>query len=341
MNITVIDRMKVESPSCIVLSDNSSMTEAEWRVERHRGLGGSDAGAILGLNHYKSAFMVYLDKLGLAPEMEETDAIKHGKRMEPVLRREFPLLFSERTGMTIGVFESPFFYQSIEHPFMIANIDGLVVLPEGGYTTPDGLHLEGMGGLEIKTAHWLMAKEWDDDSVPDSYYAQVQHYMAVLALKWFMLPVLIGNHFDYRIVPRNDEFIAKLIGAEGAFWNENVVAKAIPAPSGLEDEDSYLISLYGEQDDVAVVQAPELAADTDRYVQINDELKTLEDEKKRLQANFKARLGNAKVGVAGARKITWSRFERSAFNREKFDKAFPGVYDQFCEAKPSSRLTVS
>lgn len=340
MNITMVDTLKVENPSCIILSDNSSMTEEAWRAERRRGLGGSDAGAILGLNHYRSAFMVYLDKLGLAPEFEENDAIKHGKRMEPVLRREFPFLFSEKTGMAVGVFESPYFYQSVEHPFMIANIDGLVMLPDGGYTTPDGLHIEGLGGLEVKTAHWLMAKEWDDDSVPDSYYAQVQHYMAVLDLPWFMLPVLIGNHFDYRIIPRNDEFIARLIAAENAFWTENVLVRAIPAPSGIEYEDGYLLALYGDQDDSGLVRAPELEGATERYLEINGMLKELEDEKARLQASFKVCLGNAKVGVAGAHRITWSRFDRTQFNRELFEKENPGVYDRYCELKPSSRLTV-
>lgn len=37
----------------------------EWLRERQKGIGGSDIGAILGLNKYKTAFEVYLEKQNL------------------------------------------------------------------------------------------------------------------------------------------------------------------------------------------------------------------------------------------------------------------------------------
>ncbi|MGM9936457.1 MAG: YqaJ viral recombinase family protein, partial [Candidatus Ornithomonoglobus sp.] len=44
------------------------MSREDWLRERKKGIGGSDAAAILGMNRYRSAFDVYADKLDIAPE---------------------------------------------------------------------------------------------------------------------------------------------------------------------------------------------------------------------------------------------------------------------------------
>ena len=45
-----------------VLTKTKDMTEIEWLKSRQQGIGGSDAGAILGVNNYKTPFDVYIDK---------------------------------------------------------------------------------------------------------------------------------------------------------------------------------------------------------------------------------------------------------------------------------------
>lgn len=45
-----------------VLTKTKDMTEIEWLKSRQQGIGGSDAGAILGVNNYKTLFDVYIDK---------------------------------------------------------------------------------------------------------------------------------------------------------------------------------------------------------------------------------------------------------------------------------------
>ena len=46
----------------------------QWLAERRTGIGGSDAGAILGVNKYRTALDVYLDKTGQAEDQVENDA---------------------------------------------------------------------------------------------------------------------------------------------------------------------------------------------------------------------------------------------------------------------------
>ena len=42
----------------------SNLSRAEWLEERRKGIGGSDAAAVAGLNPWRSAAAVYLDKVG-------------------------------------------------------------------------------------------------------------------------------------------------------------------------------------------------------------------------------------------------------------------------------------
>ena len=46
----------------VKLASTIGMSHEEWLRHRKNGIGGSDAGAICGLNPFKSAVEVYLDK---------------------------------------------------------------------------------------------------------------------------------------------------------------------------------------------------------------------------------------------------------------------------------------
>ncbi|MFR4400922.1 MAG: YqaJ viral recombinase family protein, partial [Peptococcus niger] len=54
------------------------MSQEEWLEQRKKGIGGSDAGAICGLNPWKSAVEVYLDKLGELPPVEDNERMRMG-----------------------------------------------------------------------------------------------------------------------------------------------------------------------------------------------------------------------------------------------------------------------
>lgn len=332
-----MEKIKKLDVPLVTETRTDEMSREEWLRLRLKGIGGSDAGAVMGMSPWSSAFMVYMDKKGFAPEQEDNDAMAHGRRMEPVLRKEFPELFKEETGVEVEVFTSPYLYHSKRHPFMLANIDGIVNVPYPGHTLADGQVIEGDGLLEIKTADSFMRKAWADGQVPDSYYAQVQHYLHVLELSWAILPVLIGRHFTYRIVLRDDDFIDQLINAESLFW-EGLLEDSPPDPQGLDNEDAYLLHQFGEQDDEAIVSLdPRLV---EKYLFLDQREKELTAEKDQVKNLLKAAMENAKVGIAGDHKVTWSRFERSSFERERFEKDYPGVYEKYCKKSMSSRFTV-
>ena len=113
-----------------------NMSREDWLSLRRTGIGGSDAGAICGLNPYSSPLDVYFNKTGEAPETEDNEAMRQGRDLEEYVARRF----TEETGLKVR--RSNQMYRSIEHPFMIADIDRLIIGEDAG--------------LECKTANdWL------------------------------------------------------------------------------------------------------------------------------------------------------------------------------------------
>ena len=66
------------------------MDKLEWLKERQRGIGGSDVGAILGVNKWKTPFEVYLEKTEEITEVKETsEAAYWGTELEELVAKEF------------------------------------------------------------------------------------------------------------------------------------------------------------------------------------------------------------------------------------------------------------
>lgn len=70
----------------------------EWLVNR-KGIGGSDASAILGLNPYKTNQELWMEKKGQISPVDISDKpyVKYGNDAEPLLRALFSLDYPEYT----------------------------------------------------------------------------------------------------------------------------------------------------------------------------------------------------------------------------------------------------
>lgn len=327
----MLDEMILEkSDACEVVRRSEAKDEEAFREGRRVGLGGSDAGAVMGLSKYKSPFMVACEKLGRVRPFAGNEATRRGQRREPWLRNILSDWFQEETGKKLAVFKSPAMYRSKANPFMVANLDGFVEHPD-----------LGLGVLEIKTAVEFMMGQWADDSVPDSYYAQGQHYAEVTGLPYTLFFAEVGDTFLYRLAPRAGAFVDDMKAKESSFWRDYIEANALPEPSGLDAEDDYLMQLYGDSPSETLLDMPELADRAARYLFLNEELKRLEAEKKEIANVVKARIGEAKGATLGGFKATWSRFSTERFDTEAFKIAHPALWQEFRKEVPSGRLTIS
>ena len=66
-----------------------NLSREEWLQYRKAGIGGSDAGAICGLNPYRTAMQVYQDKISDACEDIDNEAMRQGREFEDYVARRF------------------------------------------------------------------------------------------------------------------------------------------------------------------------------------------------------------------------------------------------------------
>ncbi len=198
----------------------------EWLKNRKK-IGGSDAAAIIGQNPYKSNVELWKEKTGQStPEdISEKTYVKYGTEAEDFLRELFKLDFPE---YKVEYTENNSF-ENAAFPFAQASLDGWMHDKDGR-----------LGILEIKTTNIMQSqqKEKWNERIPDNYYCQVLHYMAVLEADFAILKAQLKYDFadtvflqtrHYRI-EREDvaEDIAYLMQKEEAFW-EKVKRRERPA----------------------------------------------------------------------------------------------------------------
>ena len=99
----------------VELVSTENMDEETWLEYRRKGIGGSDAAAVLGVSPYKTARDVYFEKLGRKPDVEEETgwvAKEVGKSCLPVfmslLSRRLCLSSSSQPRHTVDTVEGFF-----------------------------------------------------------------------------------------------------------------------------------------------------------------------------------------------------------------------------------------
>lgn len=144
-------------------------SRAEWLESRRYSIGGSEAAAVLGLSPWMTNVELWERKSGKATEQTDISynpLVMYGTEAEPLLRGLFELDFPE---LKVG-YEPNNLFKNTEYPWAHASLDGWLEDKDGR-----------RGVLEIKTAYIasaVQAKKWTQ-SIPDNYYVQVLHEMAV------------------------------------------------------------------------------------------------------------------------------------------------------------------
>ena len=66
-----------------------NLNRDEWMKYRKQGIGGSDAGAICGLNPYTTAMHVYYDKTSETVSDTDSEAMRQGRDLEDYVAQRF------------------------------------------------------------------------------------------------------------------------------------------------------------------------------------------------------------------------------------------------------------
>lgn len=300
----------------------------EQKAQRTKGIGGSDAPVVVGLSPFKSAYQLYLEKRGEAP-VDDEETLQ--QELGTILEEPVAELYCKRTGRTMR--RQPLAVHD-EHPFMLANIDRQIVKDP-----------RGPGIYEGKTTNeFLGASIHGIEDIPDHYYIQAQHYMAVYGYEWASFGILIGTsrfvHFD---VERHDEVIAELITREAEFWER--VQTGNPPPIDGSPRTAELIKRLYPQDTGKIVtcEAPDLIKAAHDLSTAKAQVKSLEVTITQCENLLKSAMGDAsELVLPGYGMITWKRAKdstKTALDEERLKATYPDVYAACLktETRPGSR----
>jgi putative phage-type endonuclease len=302
--------------------DKRNMDEQAWQEYRRnqKGLGGSDCAVIMGLSKWKTPFTLWLEKTGqIEPPEVNNQYVEWGNLLEPVIREKF----KKETGFK--VFQNNFVLQHDEFDFMIANIDGEVIDENGE-----------RGLLEIKTTSDRNKGEWEEGP-PNHYHLQIQHYLAVLGYSFAYVACLIGgNHFVYFRIERDDYVIDKIITAEKEFWHM-VQHRIPPEITGLASDSNYLAESYPEATDEEGYLRADLEVLTQRYTDVQQEIKLLQEESDYIKNRIKLEAKDLKILKGELFKVNMPTVKKISFDSKAFSKDYPDLFEKYKTKETSYR----
>lgn len=188
---------KVEALGVATMLGRYRSGTPEWHQARV-GIGGSEVGAICGVNPYKSPDAVLAAKLGQSEEVVPNLAMRLGTVFEDPIRR----IWKEDNQDFLDCYGTGT-WQNVANPTWKANPDGLIEWRDGT-----------LGILEIK----YTSRKWD--KLPEYYRYQVLWYMRALGIERGILVQCHGHNLTEWAIDYDGETIAKMETAVKAFENK-------------------------------------------------------------------------------------------------------------------------
>lgn len=338
----LVSTSEVFFPDAVVVADCSSLTNEQWKELRKLGIGGSDAAVIMECSPWKTKKELYYEKIG-APVLLDLDEDKwfiyeYGHAVEELVAK----MFQRKTGFEVMI--DTRMYRHPKYPFMQANVDRVVRLPDGRIAI-----------LECKTTTFFNKEEWY--SGPPRYYEmQCRHYMAVCNVDVVYIACLFGNtpaDFVCHRIERDLDYESDIIEAEKEFWENNVLAGIEPEYSGDGEMDIAVLRKYGGPANIKippVVLEKEYIPQVKKYLAVVEQRKkqealveALKQQEKTLQIPFWEALGTATKGIIEIPEEPDSYYEisisprsRTNVDTDRLRLVYPDAYNECVSVKEES-----
>ncbi len=301
-----------------VMAKTLDISKNEWLELRRKGIGGSDAAAIIGLDRYRSAFDVYAEKIGLKPEQPDNEAMRQGRDLEQYVAERFMEATGKKVRRRNAMLQHP------EHHWMLANIDRWVVGESAG--------------LECKTTSVLNRAKFSQGEFPPNYYVQCVHYMAVTgAERWYLAVLVLNKSFHVFTIERDEAEIQALIEAEKDFWENHVLKQIPPAPDGSEATSEVIKQLFPEareREEVALYGHEEKIQ---QYLELDARIKELTQERDTIKQELQLALADAEIGRAQGYIVEWKNQVRQTLDTNKLKSEHAEIYEKYLKPAQTVR----
>lgn len=326
------------SPSRLILPECAG--RAAWLAARREGIGGSEVGALIGVNEHETPISVWNKKKRVEPDVELTGAaIEWGHRLEEVVAQKT----AEEIGMVSrfagGLWAAP------DKPH-------IRVTPDRFACKPRSWKAEAL--IECKTAgddeHWesgvIYADGTGTGSAPLSYQCQLQWQMGILGLEVGYLGcfhVSAQRQFFTVEVRFNRDWFAEMVAAADQFWTENIIGDEIPMH---DMRHPITESLLKEMHPKAILPSIDLPPEAEDWLRDHDRLllaaKKAQEDLDESKNFFRMWTGDAGAGYLGDEKITsYPEVNQTRVNVTKLKEDFPEVAAAVTERTSYRRLTIT
>lgn len=299
-----------------------NMSREDWLAERRKSIGGSDVGALLGMNQFRSPYAVWAEKTGRLVDDEDNEAMRQGRDLEQYVADRF----SEKSGWRTQKYN--YILRDAEiAPHLHANIDRKIVGKSAG--------------LECKTASTLNMKNFAGGQFPESYYAQCVAYLAVTGWRrWYLAALVFGKGFYvYQLTTiENDTTpewcessvyvsqgeINALTSYVNDFWEKYIATDVPPPVDGLESTADAIQKVYPDDNGETI----ELPGCEDMITNIFSLLELKKQVEKNIDLQrqlIQSEMGENSLAVTPSARISWRTQERSTFDWKSFKKDNPDV----------------
>lgn len=175
---------------------NLEQNTPEWHAFREGKIGASLAPVIMGVSPWMTPYQLYEEMMGITPKKEENAAMRRGKALEEEARQRFIQQTGVEVVPAVGVHD--------KFEWLFASFDGICT--------------DNQVIVEIKCPGQEDHETAINGKVPEKYYPQLQHQLAVSGYKQV-------HYFSYTekstamvILPRDEEYILKMIKEEYEFY---------------------------------------------------------------------------------------------------------------------------
>ena len=251
----------------------------------------------------------------------DNEAMRQGRDLEDYVARRF----TEETGLKVR--RSNQMYVSKEHPFMLADVDRLVVGEDAG--------------LECKTVSVYNASKWENGAVPAHYMLQCYHYMAVTGKRgWYIAAVILGQGFCWKKIEWDDAIIQSMILLEEDFWKNHVAPRKIPDPDGSKACDEVLEQYFHVSRKADAVALAGFDGRLERRQELSGQIKALEQEQKKIDQEIKLCMGEHELAYGSHYQVSWVNISSSRLDTARLKAERPEVYQEFLKPSGSRKFTV-
>lgn len=301
------------------LLENLKLYSEPWNGDPSEGrnsfIGGSDVGTILGVNKFKSPYVLFLEKTGkLEPEnIDNKLQVKLGHKMEQVVAE----LYEEETGIKLT--KSNRSYRCKKYPFLVGHIDRKMVGVKKG--------------LEIKTTSSWNRTDYSEGEVPPSHYYQCMFYMMITGIHdWDLATLRDNNEFHITHIKWDEHIAEDMLKECVEFWKcvetgvwdkpidgekntSDAITRAFPAKEEKSENASTSVAIYGQNDAM------------ESYMELVSSIKELEKSKSAFENEIKSVLGDKQVGFIGDEyKVTWmNRSRKGSIDTDKIKSDYPEI----------------